>query len=199
MLNLFCFQLGIGRCFYYKKNEDTNTTIIWSESNKDGLIKIFEILNDYPPLTKIKREQLEKAQQFFFNRCINTYKNLIFDKSLKLVDYYDRDKILNLPYFSEWLSGFIEAEGSFYLDTGRPIFNIYQNDELGIILAIKEYFNISSSVIINQAILEKQHYRIQTSKKTCINNICNHISKYPLLGQKYKNFNEVIGLKKKGD
>lgn len=65
LLNLFCSKLNIGRCFYYKRDEDANLTIMWSESSKDGIIKIFEILKEYPPLTKIRRDQFIRAQYFF--------------------------------------------------------------------------------------------------------------------------------------
>ena len=38
--------------------------------------------------------------------------------------FFDKDQVFKILYFKEWFSGFIEAEGSFYIDTERPVFNI---------------------------------------------------------------------------
>lgn len=192
MLNLFCSELQIGKCFYRKNIFGKKLTIIWVEQSKTGFIKILEILKKYPLLTKIRREQLIVSNWFFQTPCLLTYNRNSFKDLSTPILYYNKDDVLNFSYFSEWLSGFIEAEGSFFINQGKASFNICQNYEEGIILAIKEKFEISSNLNIRLTSSNNTNYLISTSKKSCIINICNHIKKYPLLGEKCKSFNQII-------
>ena len=88
-------------------------------------------------------------------------------------------------YFNEWLSGFIEAEGSFSLRIRKNhSFNIGQKNEKFLIEYIKTHFKIQSQV----RCIKPNFWIIETYRKSTLLNIIEHCDKYPLLGQKYSSF-----------
>jgi hypothetical protein len=118
--------------------------ITWIASNKNDLIKIFIILAKYPLLTVRKQCQLEFAKDCilrkdttnFFKDRDNKYKN----KKILLDQYALKNQLVDIPpYFPAWLSGFIEAEGNFYLHFNEKgflrnsRFTLGQNDEIHIL------------------------------------------------------------------
>lgn len=84
--------------------------------------------------------QLQFFQLFFNKPNIDLYFELRNSK------YIGRDKILplflNLPsYFNDWLSGFIESEGSFTnRSSGTSSFSIAQNHDYYLIEAIRDFY-----------------------------------------------------------
>ena len=101
-------------------------------------------------------------------------------------------------YFGAWLSGFIEAEGSF-ISKKRPVFSICQNDDWYILNAIKTYYN-SSHKISKSKVEQSISYKIQISNSKCLEKIIMHIESNPLLGNKqdaYKKFRELFYFNKK--
>jgi len=82
------------------------------------------------------------------------------DLYFKLRDskYIDRDKISPLfekgftpSYFSDWLGGFIESEGSFVnRSSGGSSFSIAQNHDYYLIDAIRSFYDVSHLTISNK-------------------------------------------------
>lgn len=80
---------------------------------------------------------------------------------------YFKDNFIIPSYFSAWLSGFIEAEGSFRFIYNKRrnmqiygIFNIGDNNEHFIIEAIRDYFGatINIQTIISKSFLIKHDF-----------------------------------------
>lgn len=199
MLNKIKEVIG-GRVVIERKNKYAT----WIASNKNDLIKVFMVLDKYPLLTVRKQCQLEFAKDsllskditnFFVNRN-NKYKN----KKALLDQYVLKNKVSDLPfYFPAWLSGFIEAEGNFYLHFNENSilrssrFAIGQNDEIHILNWIKLYFNSDNVILADKAKNDGnfQYYRLFLYNTKSIKLLFDHFSKYPLLGYKnvsYKNF-----------
>ena len=124
-------------------------------------------------------------------------KNILYFEDLPLYKRHNTklnsiDNILNLPYFSAWLIGFIEAEGCFSIY--KPIsssskiasFEISQTNEELILLAIKKYLSLTQSVILG----ENNNYRIKISSVRSIENIIKFVNNAPikLLGFKKLQF-----------
>lgn len=174
LLNIIGSQIG-GRVRIIGDNK----FVIWVVDNRKQIHKIIEIFNKYPPITSRLRAQLAFMLECFENNNIDWY---FFNRKNKYLN--NNVEILNIEYsyFNEWLSGFIEAEGSFSIRTtnNNHSFSIGQNDDKYILDKIKNHFNITNQV---RKINERFWY-IEVYKKSTILNIINHCIEYPLLGEK---------------
>lgn len=98
------------------------------------------------------------------------------------------NSILNTPYFSSWLVGFIEAESTFSIYKPKKSlsqvasFEITQTNDKIIILAIKEYLNFTQNVTVDKT----NNFKIKVSSIKSIDNIIKFLNKAPvkLLGYK---------------
>jgi hypothetical protein len=108
------------------------------------------------------------------------------------------ESVLNTPYFSPWLIGFIEAESSFSIY--KPIndssfvasFEITQTNAKIILLAIKEFLSLTQNVrkdITN-------NFRIKVSNIRGIENVIKFMKRGPLKLQCYKKLQYNIWLNK---
>ena len=98
---------------------------------------------------------------------------------------------INYSYFSEWLSGFIEAEGCFSIKKNNyHSFSIGQNDDKYLIDAIKNYFNIQSRTRNPY----KTFWFIEIYRISTLHNIIKHCNQYPLLGEKLVSFTKFKDL-----
>ena len=156
---------------------------------------IIPILRKYPPLTSRTYFQFEYLIQCMENPSIQNYistKNSKYNlqsKDFSLIINYD-----NLPvYFSEWLGGFIEAEGSFSVRKNNKnySFSIGQNFDEYLIKTICKFY--SSNVKVqekkikynnNKKINNKHFYEISFASVKDLVKITNHC-KYLLQGYKY--------------
>ena len=77
--------------------------------------------------------------------------------------------------------GFIEAEGCFSIRKSNDhSFSIGQNDDLYVIEAIKQYFEVTNKVRNPHG----KFYFLEIYKKEVLLKIITHCTNYPLLGEK---------------
>jgi cytochrome c oxidase subunit 1 len=209
MLNLISSHIG-GRVRIIGENK----FVIWVVDNRKQIHKIIKIFIKYPPLTSRLRAQLAFMLECLSqSRVATATANPKQSRVLLLrrgcfaqynVDWYlnARDKkylnyngeILNIDnsYFNEWLSGFIEAVGSFSIRTtsNNNSFSIGQNDDKIILDKIKNHFNITNQV----RKINDRFWFIEVYKKSTLINIINHCIEYPLLGEKILPFTKFRDL-----
>nr|YP_203341.1 orf276 [Zancudomyces culisetae]AAW49508.1 orf276 [Zancudomyces culisetae] len=194
MFNLLKKKLEMGRISIERKDK---YVIYYIESKKD-IYKTLKILDKYPLLTSRKICQLEYFKKFLENRNIDNYLNI----NKANIKYFKQEDIINkfnknflLPdYFNGWLSGFIEAEGNFKLilyKTGgikSRQFQIGQNNDKYLLLAIKTYLNSFHKIYIDKD-SNPLHYRISIGGEIANNNLLKHFKENPLLGNKLLSYN----------
>jgi len=156
--------------------------VIWVVNKKQEVEEIIKIYDTYPPLTSKKICQLAFLKKCLTETSLETYllnRNLKYDKQLTII----KSNInLNIPiYFNGWLSGFIEAEGCFSIrKSNNHSFSIGQNDDLYLIHAIKQYFEVTNKVRNPHG----KFYLLEIYKKEVLLKIITHCTNYPLLGEK---------------
>jgi hypothetical protein len=184
MLNLIGSHIG-GRVRIIGENK----FVIWVVDNRKQIQKIIQIFIKYPPLTTRFRAQLAFMLECFEQNNVEWYLNA---RDKKYLNY--NVEILNIDnsYFNEWLSGFIEAEGSFSIRTtsNNHSFSIGQNDDKIILDKIKNHFNITNQV----RKINDRFWFIEVYKKSILKNIINHCIEYPLLGEKILSFTKFRDL-----
>lgn len=160
--------------------------IIWVVNNKKEIIKIIQIFERYPPLTFRLIAQLA-----FLNECLihNSVEKYLKTRDLKYqINLSIQSTYMSIPfqYFNEWLSGFIEAEGYFFIrKSGQPSFNITQKDYI-IMLYIKYHLKLSNKIGYRK---KEGLYTLDIYKLSKLQEIIYHCENYPLLGEKLRSFN----------
>lgn len=166
------------------KKGNSKNFVIWKTDDKKTIFNIIKIFVKYPPLSSRLICQLNFLLKCLKNNDVETY---LLERDKK---YEYRSKIIlnntslcsNLPlYFSAWLSGFIEAEGSFCIRTkGSSSFSIGLNDDLYLIKSIGNYFNATTKA----RKIKQNFYFIEIYRKSTLLEIIEHFIKNPLLGGK---------------
>lgn len=163
-----------------KKNKD----VIWVVDKKESIINILNIFETYPPLTSRLKCQLTFLKTCLANSSIDIYlknRNKKYSNQMSIINSYSKNYFRIPTYFSSWLSGFIEAEGSFCIRVNKsPSFSIGQKDDYFLIDTIKQFFSATNKVR-NPS---KNFYFLEVYKKEVLEKIVNHCTNYPLLGEK---------------
>jgi len=106
--------------------------------------------------------------------------------------------LLNTPYFSAWLIGFIEAESCFSIykpkDSNSYVasFEIAQTNEEIILLAIRKFLKLVPNVRVDKT----NNFRLKVSSVRAIENVIKFMNQAPLKLLGYKKLQYVIWLKK---
>lgn len=187
----------VGTIQFIKNNQNQQFEFVqWTVNDKNHIKNVLlPILEKYPPLTSRLHFQL----QFLIN-CIkkNSIQNYLEKKNFKYIHQNDSFSLIHntnhLPfYFSEWLAGFIEAEGSFCIRKNKNYsFSIAQNNDKYIMKAICKFYS-SNVKIQNKSNYKKNHilYEISFSSIKDIYKITNHC-KHFLQGYKFLQLTNFI-------
>ena len=156
--------------------------VIWVVNKKEIIIEIIKIFDTYPLLTSKKICQLAFLKTCLTETSVEKY---LFTRDIKFKQQFtiiNANTNMKIPtYFKAWLSGFIEAEGCFSIrKTKAHSFSIGQNDDVYLIDAIKQYFEVPNKVRNPYG----NFYFIEVYKKEVLAKIVAHCTNYPLLGEK---------------
>ena len=156
--------------------------VIWVVNKKEEIISIIKIFNTYPLLTSKKICQLAFLKTCLTDNSVEKYLSTRDNKFKEQFAIIKANTNIKVPtYFKAWLSGFIEAEGCFSIrKTNAHSFSIGQNNDVYLIDAIKQYFEISNKVRNPYG----NFYFIEVYKKEVLAKIVAHCTNYPLLGEK---------------
>lgn len=98
------------------------------------------------------------------------------------------EETATLPYYKEWLSGFIEAEGCFSVRTNKATasFSVGQKFDNNLLASIRLYLQTAANV--NPRKSEPNFYYLETYNRASLLRITQHCQQYPLLGEKAVQF-----------
>lgn len=183
--------VGIPAKGWHKEIELATFSIRNKKHLKEIIIPIFD---KYPMLTL--------KQYDYINFKKHLLNNIIYSKDLPIytrsnIPLYDLNYIINQSYFSSWLIGFIEVEGSFgiYKTCKEEIlayFEISQSHDTIILEAIKKYLNISNAVYLNKKI---NNYKLKITSIRNIENLIKFMNKNPVKLLGYKKIQYILFLK----
>jgi ubiquinol-cytochrome c reductase cytochrome b subunit len=177
--------LGIGIVSFRKRGEIEMVSL--RIRNKDHLKKfIIPIFDKYPMFSNKQHDYLR------FKECLLSdivyYDDLPFYRR-NTVPLNTIESIINAPYFSAWLVGFIEAEGCFSIYSLKKeseylvaSFDISQTDGDIIISAIRSYLSFTTAIFLDKTNSSK----LKVTSVRSIENIIKFLDKAPikLLGNK---------------
>lgn len=176
MLGTIQYFLGGSVRRYEKKN-----SLIWVVDDKRQILEILKIYELYPPLTFRIYAQLQFLLNCMMHNNVNKYletRDAKYLISKPNIDY------LSLPYYSFWLSGFIEAEACFSIRANNNhSFSIAQNNEFLLLESIKTFFQAQNK-IREVPTTNDVSYILEIYRRSSLLSIINHCKTYPLLGDK---------------
>ena len=178
--------LGVG-IINFRETEGISKTVILRVRNKFHLENIILPIFDKYPLISNKQYDYLRFKNNLING-VNLYENLDVDYVRPIHPLNTIENIVNLPYFSAWLIGFIEAEGCFsvYKPSSRnsyvASFDISQTNSNELISAICKFLCFTQKIHKD----DTNNFKIKITSIRSVENVINYINKAPvkLMGHK---------------
>jgi hypothetical protein len=177
--------LGVGVVSFRKRKEVEMVTL--RIRDKDHLKNcIFPIFDKYPMFSNKQYDYL-RFKSALLSGIIYSKDLPEYTRSNKPINSIE--SIINTSYFSAWLVGFIEAEGSFSIyklqkdkDYLIASFEISQTGGEIIISAIRKYFSFTTAIYLDKT----NNYKLKVTGVRSIENVIKFLGKAPvkLLGNK---------------
>lgn len=186
MLKLMIQQIDLEGCLYYNRKKKNPAQVVWAAGSQKSTQKILNLFEKSPLLTSGKICQLNHLKQCLHNRAwaynLET-RDEKYDQQMPLIEHFNQNFVIP-DYFGPWLSGFLEAKGSF-VSSYELRFYLSKKEDWYLINGIKHYFQ-SHHKIVSRKDLKKPSilYRLAMTGKPTIENIINHFEHNPLLGYK---------------
>lgn len=177
--------LGIGSVSFRKRNEIEMVSLRIRDKNhlKNFILPIF----DKYPMFSNKQYDYLRFKDLLLSGIIYSKDLPDYTRSIKPINSIQ--SIVNAPYFSAWLVGFIEAEGCFSVyklnkdnDYLLASFDIAQRDGSIIISAIRNYLSFTTTIYIDKTNCSK----LKVTGVRSIENVIKFLQNAPvkLLGNK---------------
>ena len=177
--------LGVGIVSFKERNGISMVCL--KVRKKDHLInKILPIFDKYPLFSNKQLDYLRLRNVIISN-------NLFYEDIPKYtrpsLPFNSLESIVNAPYFTAWLVGFIEAEGCFSVyKISKPdnyfvaSFDISQTNGDILILAIRKYLSLTPTVYKDKT----KNFKLKVTSVRSIENVIRFLNKVPvkLLGNK---------------
>lgn len=171
---------------------------MWAENTKSKVLTLLQVFKRYPPLTTRIQLQIAFMERMLALSATETHKPATMSAyfAQRAVKYpaaqqrlaQDPAALLLLPYYREWLSGFIEAEGCFSVRANKltASFSIGQKFDASILHSVRIYLETAANV--NPRKSEPNFYYFETYNRASLLKIIHHCEEYPLLGEKAEQF-----------
>ena len=179
--------LGVGIVNFREINEISMVCL--RVIKKDHLVnKILPIFDKYPLFSNKQYDYLRLRKVLLSNTVF--YADIPeYTRPTKCLPFNSIESIVNAPYFSAWLVGFIEAEGCFSVyKVSKPdnyfvaSFSISQTNGEILILAIRKYLSLTPGVYKDKT----NNFKLSVTSVRSLENVIRFLNKVPvkLLGNK---------------
>ena len=191
---------GIGSIYSYTNKSDARLAV----NDKTGLLYLIENVFDvFPLVTKnqsarfslLKMGLIDNIKEFSHMKLYDLYvSNSMYSVNNKLYLFHTEDKVQNVlssSYVNNWIIGFINGEGCFYLNKNKRNFCIEHTDENSLnIIKQKLCFGVFKRAPRARDVgkVIKPTYRLIVSSKNYIDNLIaflDDVNNIPLQGNKY--------------
>lgn len=187
--------LGVGIVSFRVRNG--NSMVYFRVRKKDHLInKILPIFDKYPLFSNKQYDYLRLRNVILSNALLY---DAIPEYTRPSIPFNSIESILNAPYFSAWLVGFIEAEGCFSVykisksdDYFIASFDISQTNGEILILAIRKYLSLSPTVYKDNT----NNFKLKVTSVRSIENVIRFLNKVPVKLLGYKKLQYILWIKK---
>ena len=177
--------LGVGIVSFRQTNAISMVSL--RVRKKDHLIdKILPIFDKYPLFSNKQSDYLRLRNVILSN---TVFYDDIPEYIRSGVPFNSIESIVNAPYFSAWLMGFIEAKGCFSVyklnkadNYSRASFDISQTNGEILILAIRKYLSLTPQLYKDKT----NNFKLKVTSVRSLENVIRFINKAPvkLLGNK---------------
>jgi hypothetical protein len=196
-------KLGIGVIYEYKNKLDARLAV---NKKLDLLYLIENIFDKYPLVTNnqliryflLRNGILNNITEFKTLEEYNTYKSEFLKSRFNMVNSRDISLFLNNSNIDNWIIGFINGEGCFYLNKNRCNFFIEHTDKQALEI-IKSRLCLGPNVLERSSRkrdidkIRKITYKLNISSKKDISRLMellNNKNNIPLQGNKYMQYVE---------
>lgn len=156
---------------------------------------VFPIFDKYPMFSNKQYDYLRLKEMLISNII---YSNDLPNYKRSNIDINNVEQIVNAPYFSAWLIGFIEAEGCFStykLNNEQEYmvgsFDIAQKDGKVLIGAIKQFLGFTTNIYLDKT----NCYKLKVTSKRSLENIIKFLNKAPIKLLGHKKLQYILWLK----
>jgi hypothetical protein len=188
------------------KVEKSQKNVIWVENHKKKICEIISHFEKYPPLTSRLFFQLQFLKECMKKQDINWYlqnRNKKYKISPKPCTLLLKNEN-GYKRYKRWISGFIEAKGSFTCRSGSSksqSFSISQKGEAVLLQQISQFFGAKTKARLyvnskqkklfkDKLFVEEEQgfYILEIYNKDVLQNLISHCTLYPFYGEKNKSF-----------
>ena len=188
ILNYIQSILKIGKIYSYPNRKSPTVRLVISKSELQEILFPLFLHHELFFLTKTRRGQYHMAMHIF-NNNVKEYSELPSVAPITQELPISALEYANLPFFKDWIVGFVVAEGSFFIKTNLDgCFQIKQRLHLLLFEAFKLVFNTNRKITLPLRGLDKELYaQFGVSSKSDLQNVINFFSfsgHQPLVGLK---------------
>lgn len=194
--------LGVGVRGFRERNNIKMVSL--RVRKKDHLLNILLPIFDKYPLFSAKNYDYLRLKEVLLSNIV-FYDDLPNYTRPRLLSSQDDlnsiESILNAPYFSAWLVGFLEAESSFSIyKLTRSVgekeyflasFEVSQTNSDILILAIRKYLSFKSNPYLDKT----NNFKMKVTSVRCIENVINFLNKAPVKLLGYKKLQYLLWIK----
>jgi len=192
VLNYVQSILKIGKLYTYPNRKSPTARLVINKSELQEVLFPLFLHHGLFFLTKTRRDQYHKVMYIFNNNIKNflelpSVAPILQELPVSALGY------ANLPFFNDWIVGFVCSEGSFFIKANLDgCFQIKQRLHMLLFEAFKLVFNTNRKITVDKEL----YAQFGVSSKSDVQSVINFFSfsgHHPLVGLKHIQYSAWLG------